>query len=640
MSRSPTSPVLAYLIALAGLVAAVLLRWLVDPWLGNSFPLATMIVAVGVAVWIGGYRPALVVTVLGYLACAYLFIEPRGQFRMSESGDVARLLFYLFVACLVVYFGEAFARSRLVARRGEDEKRAAQEEAQKALHASEERFRTLFESMEEGFCVVAMEFDITGRPVDYRIELMNPAFAKHTGMDGLTGRSIREAIPELEEFWYETYGRVAATGEPARFIHQAGPMQNRWFDVSAFRLGGAGSNKVAILFNDVSDRRESELERERLVGQLQDQDKRKDEFLATLAHELRNPLAPISNGLQIMRLAGLAGTAEEAHAMIERQLSQLIRLVDDLLDVSRVTSGKLQLRQERVALKDILDAAIETSRPVIEQEGHELSVVMPEEQIMLEGDATRLAQVVSNLLNNAAKYTSRGGHIQLSARREEDMAVVVVADDGIGIPPDMVGKVFEMFAQVDRTLEKTTGGLGIGLSLVKGVVEMHGGTIEARSEGLGRGSEFITRLPLVPPEAQQLELPTVGHPVTSFGGRRILVADDNVDSTQSLELLLKMRGNEVRTANDGLRALEVAEAFRPDVLLLDIGMPELNGYEVCRRIRERPWGKKVVLVAMTGWGQDEDKQRSREAGFDLHLVKPVDFSAIETLLSWLNKEMD
>ncbi len=516
--------------------------------------------------------------------------------------------------------------------------------AEEALRLSEERFRTVFESMDEGFCVIGMEFDTGGRPVDYRIEVMNPAFGKHTGMQGLVGQSIRQAIPALEEFWYETYGRVASTGEPARFIHQAEPMGGRWFDVSAFRLGRAGSNKVAILFNDISDRKVAEVERERLVGQLQDQDKRKDEFLATLAHELRNPLAPISNGLQIMRLAGVTGSIEEARAMMERQLTQLIRLVDDLLDVSRVTSGKLALRRERVELRAILDAAVETSRPIIEQEGHELEVVLPHEPISVDGDATRLAQVVSNLLHNSAKYTPQGGHIRLSVRREQDMAVVVVADNGIGIPPHMVGNVFAMFAQVDRTLEKTTGGLGIGLSLVKGLVEMHGGTIEARSEGEGRGSEFIARLPVVSSVAGDSSPPVaVGAadpPAGAVRRRRILVADDNVDSAQSLGRLLGLIGNDVEIAHDGLQAVEAAEAFRPDVLLLDIGMPRLNGYEVCRRIRGQPWGRHVILVAMTGWGQEEDKRRSHEAGFNVHLVKPVDFRAIKQLLSSLKPEMD
>ena len=389
---------------------------------------------------------------------------------------------------------------------------------------------------------------------------------------------------------------------------------------------------------DITARKLIEEERERLVGQLRDQDKRKDEFLATLAHELRNPLAPIHNGLQLIGMAGADGAVEQARSMMERQLAQLVRLVDDLLDVSRVTSGKLVLRKERVELKTVIDAAVETSRPSIEQGGHKLTLDLPDQPILLDGDAIRLAQVVSNLLNNSAKYTRRGGHIRLSVHCENGKAVVVVADDGIGIPPNMVGRVFEMFTQVDRTLEKTTGGLGIGLSLVKGLVEMHGGTIEARREGEGLGSEFIVRLPVAVSVDRKVEASVVAEPLGSLRRLRILVADDNVDSARSLGRLLELNGNDVRTANDGMQAVEAAEAFEPEVVLLDIGMPELNGYEVCRRIREQDWGKNAILVAMTGWGQEEDKRLSQEAGFNIHLVKPVEFGVIKKLLASLKTE--
>jgi PAS domain S-box-containing protein len=407
--------------------------------------------------------------------------------------------------------------------------------------------------------------------------------------------------------------------------------ETRWVEFTGRVVEGEENVRLIGTVQDITDRKQIEEEQRRLAKELQDAHRRKDEFLATLAHELRNPLAPISNGLQIMRLAGANGTIERARTIMERQLTQLVRLVDDLLDMSRVTSGKLELRREWVELSAVIDAAIETSRPAIDQAQHELAVVVPDEPIFLNGDATRLAQVVSNLLNNSAKYTHRGGHVRLTVRLEDDMAVLVVADDGIGIPPKMLGKVFEMFTQVDRALEKTTGGLGIGLSLVKGVVEMHGGTIEARSEGEGRGSEFIVRLPLGLSAIQKVEPPAADAPVRSSSRRRILVADDNVDSAESLRELLEWLGNDVKTANDGLQAVVMAETFRPHVILLDIGMPKLNGHETCLRIREQPWGKNAILVAMTGWGQDEDKRRSQEAGFDHHLVKPVDPGALEKL---------
>ncbi len=323
--------------------------------------------------------------------------------------------------------------------------------------------------------------------------------------------------------------------------------------------------------------------------------------------------------------------------MMERQLTHLVRLVDDLLDMSRVTSGKLELRRECVELRTVIDAAVETSRPVIEQAAHHLTVALPDDPILVDGDATRLAQIVSNLLNNSAKYTHPGGNLRLTVRREEGMAVLAVADNGIGIPTNLLGKVFEMFSQVDRALEKTTGGLGIGLSLVKGLVQMHGGTIEARSEGEGQGSEFIVRLPVVLSAARNVESPIVAERV-GLSRRRILVADDNVDSAESLRQLLELFGHDVKTANDGLQAVEIAGTFRPDVIFLDIAMPKLNGYEACRRIRKQPWGEGAMVVAMTGWGQDEDQRRSQEAGFDLHFVKPVDPEALEKLLSSLKAE--
>ncbi len=512
--------------------------------------------------------------------------------------------------------------------------------AEAALRLSEERFRTLFITMDEGFCIVEMEFDHAGNAIDYRIEDMNAAFEIHTGMRGLVGRSIREAMPSLEAFWYEKYGRVASTGVPVQFIHHAEPL-GRWFDVSAFRLGGTGSNKVAILFNDITRRKSAELDREQLFSQLEAQDRRKDEFLATLAHELRNPLAPLSNGLQIIRMAGAEGIVEKARSMMERQLLQMTRLVDDLLDVSRVTTGMLELRQEWVELRTVIASALETSRPLIEQGGHELAVEVPEESILVYGDPIRLAQVVSNLLTNSAKYTRRGGHIRISVTRDGREAVVTVADDGIGIPTDMLESVFGMFKQVDRTLEKTTGGLGIGLSLVKGLVEMHAGTVEARSAGEGTGSEFVVRLPAARAASSLVEpFENEPHADTRIVSRRILVVDDNVDSADSLGQLLEMMGHDVRMAYDGEEGVIVADELRPSVVLCDIAMPKLNGYDFARRLRSKPWGTHIVLVALSGWSQDDDLKRSVEAGFDEHMVKPVDAATLSALLTGLRPATD
>ncbi len=379
-------------------------------------------------------------------------------------------------------------------------------------------------------------------------------------------------------------------------------------------------------------------ERLRLVEELRDTDRRKDQFLATLAHELRNPLAPLRNGLQVMKLARNNGEAvEQARAMMERQLGQMVRLIDDLLDVSRISRGRITLKKERVELAKVVQSAVETSRPLIEASGHDLTIHVPPQPIYVDADVTRLAQVFANLLNNAAKFTDRGGRITLTVEQEGSDAVVSVRDTGVGIPAPMLPKVFDMFTQVDRSLERAQGGLGIGLSLVKGLVDLHGGSVEARSEGYGMGSEFVVRLPVVlslHDEQPRDDAEEVG-PVAR---RRVLVVDDNRDAAASLAMMLKLMGSEVRTAHDGLEAVEAAAAFRPDVVLLDIGMPKLNGYDACRRIREKAWGKSAVVVALTGWGQEEDKRRSQEAGFNGHLVKPVEPAALEKLLAELKAE--
>ena len=384
---------------------------------------------------------------------------------------------------------------------------------------------------------------------------------------------------------------------------------------------------------DITDRKLGEHEREHLVARLGEQDQRKDEFLATLAHELRNPLAPIRNGLQIMRRApGDAEATERILAMMERQLGQMVHLIDDLMDLSRISRGKINLRKERIELAKAIQQAIEASRPFIAQGEHELLIKFPPDPIHVDADLTRLAQVFSNLLNNAAKFTDRGGCIRLTMQQLGADAVVWIQDNGIGIPAPMLPHVFEMFTQVDGDLGRSQGGLGIGLSIVKRLVEMHGGSIEARSEGPGSGSEFVVRLPVALPGAgdQPADKPDTVH---ATARHRILVVDDNVDAAETLALMLTMIGHETLTAHDGLEALDVAAAFRPGVIVLDIGMPKLNGYEAARLIRQQAWGTDMVLIALTGWGQEEDKRRALEAGFDSHLVKPVLPEALEKLLA-------
>jgi signal transduction histidine kinase/ActR/RegA family two-component response regulator len=370
-----------------------------------------------------------------------------------------------------------------------------------------------------------------------------------------------------------------------------------------------------------------------------DADRRKDEFLATLAHELRNPLAPIRNAVSILEVAyddrEALGRAME---MMGRQLAQLVRLIDDLLDVSRISRGKLELRKDRVELAAIIRQAVETCRPMAEGADHEVTVTLPPQPVYLDADPVRLSQVVSNLLNNACKFTGRRGRISLTAGRQGGDVAVAVKDNGIGIPPDKLGDIFEMFSQVDQSLERAQGGLGIGLTLARRLVELHGGSIEARSEGLGAGSEFIARLPAAEERPPPPDEP--GDEVRPGGKRRILVVDDNRDSAESLAMLLRLTGSETSVAYDGEEAVQAAAKQRPDVILLDIGLPKLNGYDACRRVRQDRWAKNVTIIAVTGWGQEEDRRKSAEAGFDGHLVKPVDHAELMKLLANLSPRVE
>ena len=339
-----------------------------------------------------------------------------------------------------------------------------------------------------------------------------------------------------------------------------------------------------------------------------------------------------------MRLAASdAGAVAQARDMMERQLGHMVRLIDDLLDISRISRNKMELRRARVLLADVVSHALESAGPAIEAGGHALTVSLPTEPVWLDADLTRLAQVFSNLLTNSAKYTEPGGRIWLTAVPGGGEAVVTVRDNGLGIPAEALPRIFDMFSQLDRNVERSSGGLGIGLALVKGLVEMHGGTVSAESEGEARGSTFTVRLPL-PRAAYRVPAgtPPGADPPVPGPKRRILVVDDNRDSARSMAGVLELRGNEVRTAHDGLEAVDIAERFRPEVILMDVGMPRLNGYAATRSIRERPWGPSVTIIALTGWGQEGDRLRSREAGCDGHLVKPVDLADLETLLTELH----
>jgi PAS domain S-box-containing protein len=370
-----------------------------------------------------------------------------------------------------------------------------------------------------------------------------------------------------------------------------------------------------------------------------EEDRRKNEFLALLAHELRNPLAPLRNGLQVIKLAGDDRSAiEQARSVMERQLQHLVRLVDDLLDVARISGDKLHLRKSHITIAAVIQQSLELCGQNLRDQQHELILSLPDEPLYVNADPTRLVQAICNLLSNAAKYSESGKPVWLTVAREKDEAVIRVKDMGIGIPADMLPRVFDMFVQVDRSLEKSQGGLGIGLSLVKRLVEMHGGHVEAHSEGEGQGSEFVVRLPLVASGIDEELTTAKSNHACLTAGRRILVVDDNTDAANSLTMLLRIMGHEVHVAHNGQSGLDLATEIRPDVVLLDIGMPELNGYEVARRIRQEPWGNLITLVALTGWGQDEDRRKADEAGFDVHMVKPIEPAALDRLLSGADPE--
>jgi PAS domain S-box-containing protein len=461
-----------------------------------------------------------------------------------------------------------------------------------------------------------------GLPPDAEVSIATFYECLHPDDRERTRKTIERSIAEQGD--YDVEYRTVAPGGRVRWIRAIG----RPFCDEAGK---------AIRFDGVTVDMTGHVQ----IGEaLKEANRRKDEFLATLAHELRNPLAPLYNGLQILRLAGNDGKSlSSIQDMMARQLAQMVRLVDDLLDMSRIDRGKIELRNERLNVATVIESALETSRPLIEAGRHELIVRPSADPVWVTGDLTRLAQVVGNLLNNSAKYTPEGGHIWLTVERRGDQVLIRVRDDGMGIPCEMVPKIFDMFTQVDRNLKQSQGGLGIGLTLVRRLVEMHEGKVEAVSEGAGRGCEFIVTLPLA------AELTTEGcngqpNEKCERGAqapiRRILVVDDNKDSAESLSLLLQLKGNEVKVVHDGPSALEAMKEYRPAVVLLDIGLPGMSGHEVARKLRETQEGKGVVLIAQTGWGQEEDRQRSTAAGFDAHLVKPLDFAALQSVLAKLD----
>jgi PAS domain S-box-containing protein len=866
-------PVRAYAIAFAALAAAVLLRWVLDPAMGDLFPLVTLFAAVAIAVWAAGWIAATLVTIVGYLVCAYLFVPPRGSLVIADLQTLVGLAAYLVTCALIIAIGERMLRAQShAAERGEmlrvtlgsigdgvittdtearitylnavaatltgwtpEEARGQPLDA--VFHIIDEQTRKPIESpalralragTAVGFenhatlvhrngdehpiddsaapivdelghvsgCVLifrdvserrrfeirdaarlldarllasiveSSDDAIISKSLDGVIRTWNAAAQRlfgHTA-EAAVGRHISLVIPpdrlseedqiiaslkagrRVEHFETERVrsdGRriwVSLTISPIRddagnvigaskivrdvtrqreaenerqkfvtlvenstdfigicdlagvpsFVNRAGlsmvgladldeakrtPVAEFFFPedrsriVDEFlpRVARDGHGEIEVRFRhfrsgaaiwmaykvvrlddatgkpfgfatvsqNVTERRRLEDNLRKLATDLSEVDRRKDEFLATLSHELRNPLAPMRNMLEILKRAGNErGALPAAVDTMERQLGQLVRLVDDLLDLSRITHNRIGLRRTAVDLGAVIRQAVQSAQPLADGAGHVVDVTLPERPILLHADAVRLTQIFGNLINNACKYTRPGGRIRVIAERDGAEAVVSVTDNGIGIPRDKLDTIFDMFSQIDRSLERSQGGLGIGLTLVKRLVQMHGGTVHARSEGEGRGSTFVVRLPIPAQLPDAVESPP-DMPSKTAAPRRILVVDDNRDAASSLAVLLQLAGNETFTAFDGAAALDAVERHRPDMALLDIGMPRVNGYEACRRIRAMPGGKDIVLVALTGWGQEEDRRKSRDAGFDAHLVKPVAYDALVALLDSL-----
>ena len=882
--RAGDSALTTYALTIAIVAACVAVRYLLDPWMGDSLPLVTVFGAVAAGVWLGGYGPALTATVLGYVGCAYLFIPPRGTLMFDDVQTLLGLIAYLSTCGLIIAFGEMAHRAQKEAHQQRELSHVTLRSIGDAVITTDTNGRITYVNAVAESLTGWTHAEAVGRPLDTVFRIINehsrspaqsPAvrairdgtvvgLANHTllirkdgtecpiddsagpirdargmvagcvlifrdvtsqrmverekanqlltarllasivessddaiiskSLDGIIqswnagaerlfgytpaqaiGRHISLLIPperlseedhiitrlkageridHFETVRVASDGRrlwVSLTVSPIKdalnnvvgaskivrdvtrqraaeqrehellaeaaaanvkfatlvensadfigmcdlagipfFVNRAGlamvglpdldaarrtPLasfffpedqprilneflpsvlekghgeievrfrhfetgQALWMAYKVVTLPDADGRPIgfATISQDVTERKRLADNLRSLAADLAEADRRKTEFLAMLAHELRNPLAPISNAAKALRLGGGDRVAfESASEMLDRQVRQMARLVDDLLDMSRITRGRIELRREHIELTPIVQQAVEAVRAQYKAVNHELTVTLPKEPVYLDADPARLAQVVNNLLNNACKFTDAGGHIHLAVDREDGHVTIRVRDDGIGIAAEHLTHVFDMFAQVDTSLERSRDGLGIGLTLVRTLVEMHGGTVSVHSEGVGHGTEFVVRLPVLREFTDAVPEPADTPPPAAVR-RRILIVDDSEDAAESLSMLLQFSGHETTTAHDGLEAVATAERWRPDAILLDIGLPRMNGYEACRRIRQEPWGRHMFLVALTGWGQEEDRHQSEAAGFNTHMVKPPDYDELMKLLALL-----
>jgi PAS domain S-box-containing protein len=521
-----------------------------------------------------------------------------------------------------------------------DRKQLEQEIRQRLQEVAdaEERMRSVVDHVVDGI----ISIDEHGTVLTY-----NPAAERIFGYErsDVVGQNVKMLMPEPYQGQHDDYianylrtgqAKIIGIGREVVGRRKDGTIFPMELAISVFKLGE--KRYFTGIVRDITERKQLEQQLQQRLNDLAEADRQKNDFLAMLAHELRNPLAPLRNALHLMKMPGANGDAvTQARDMMERQLHHLVRLVDDLLDVSRIIRDKIELRKEPVDLAIAVARAVETAQPVVETQGHQLTISLPNQPVWVEADLLRLAQVIANLLTNAAKYTDKAGHISIVVEREQEEGVIRVRDTGVGIPAELLPRIFELFVQADHTLARSQGGLGIGLTLVKRLVELHAGTVSVTSEGANKGTEFAVRLPLLSQEqAKEASGPIVRSHVTDALRKRVLVVDDNVDAAESIAMILRVSGYDVRCIHDGVSVLQAAKVYRPDIVVLDIGLPGMNGYDVAKQLRQQVEFRHTPLVAVTGYGQDEDRSRSHEAGFNLHMTKPIDPLALQAFVAQPN----
>jgi PAS domain S-box-containing protein len=602
-----------FVFALGVTAAAVALRGVLDPWLQGADPLVLLYAAVAVAATRGGYRPGILAAIAGYVLSEYFFVLPRTGF---DGINVLYSLVYAGVTSAIIVVIEGARRVRLQAAQERESLRVTLDSIGDAVITTDNAGRVSNLNPMAEALTGWIRAEALGKPIGQILKLI--------------GEETRQPV-EIPVMKALEKGMVNELTSHTVLIARDGT--ERPIDDSAAVIKDAAGQPIGVVMvlRDASERR-------RYEKNLQYLNRRKDEFLATLAHELRNPLAALRNAVQVL-LEGPPTEARHSKEVIDRQARQLTRLMDDLLDSSRIVHNELELRKERVNLAEVVQAAIDQVRPRLEGEARDLRVDLPPRPVYLLADAVRLAQALFHLLDNAVKYTTAGGHIRLRAEAEGDQVLIAVTDDGIGIEPDRIPRIFDVYSRSEPMYERARSGLGLGLSLVHGLVGLHGGSVEARSAGPGKGSEFIIRLPMLSGARIEETLKTEPEPAAP-PRRSVLVVDDVQDSADSLAMLLRMMGQETHVAYSGESGLAIAESLRPEIILLDIGMPTMNGFEVCRRIRSKPWGKEVFVAALTGWGQEDAKLRSADSGFDYHLVKPVSSATLRKLFAYLPRRRE